>query len=244
MRRLTDMSCGASMQGFVLMEVMVAIVVLATLLTSLATGVQTALDASVALRDKAARLSAEGSHGPSSEAWEWGPMIQRAEWSAGPELSVRLGTGVGAAGTVGAWASGWLVGEWEVSAGEVLRLGPSTWYGVVGKELVIRSRSSSEGWGPPWRSLVPAGSGTNENSATARESPSALGFGEANIAIHGGSWNSPLLHASWADAPVSDSLCGVVFVPSACTAGVCRLESGGRMQWWLNCEGRRLDVYF
>jgi hypothetical protein len=232
--------------GFILVEVMVAIVLLALLLTSLVTGAQRALDAAVALRDRAARISSGDPTSQDIEAWEWGPMIERANWGAGPQLSVCLGAGVGAGVTVGMWTDGWLLGEWEVSGGEVLRLGAATWYGSAGRELVIRGRADDGGWGPPWRSLVPESNGEANiaNSALAVGGVSEVGFERTAIAIHVRSWSSPLLSASWTDSTVSNSAQGVVFVPPACTPGICRVESDGRMQDWVNCDGRKIDVYF
>jgi hypothetical protein len=237
---------GRYRQGFILVEVMVAVVLLATLLTSLATGAQRALDAAVKLRDKAAALSTGAARYPSNTPWQWGAMIERTSWSPGPELTVRMGVGAGVEAIVGIWRDGWLLGEWDVSGGEDFRLGAATWGGASGRELVVRARVARGGWGPPWRSIIPESSGevsVGTASGTSDLTP-AIGFDDPMTVAHTRSYSLPVFRGSWAESPVFRDVQGVVFVLSAFGPGSCWLECDGRSQSWANGEGRILDVYF
>ncbi len=240
-----DRRCTARPGAFVLLEVMVAIALLGAVLGGLVHGVQIARDAASSVREKSSTLSGQSLAGPSLGARTWGHRVETASWATGPELTVRAGSGVGLGGTLGAWAGGWLLGEWEISDGGSARLGPSVWAGLEGRPLIVRVRSRQGAWGPPWRTLVPGGEGgALASSAVTTLQSDPLGFLAAAVAVHTQAKSAPTFVASWAATPVDAELDGLVYLLTSSTAGVCVLESDGRLQSWLGQTERRLDVYF
>ena len=233
-------------QGFILIEVMVATVLLTTLLGALAAATQTAWDGALSFRDRAASLSKSSSDELSSAAWEWGERVEAAHWRAGPELNVIAGAGGSRQVMVGVWAAGWLLGEWGVDSQGLLRLGVAVWQGNAGEELVIRARADGGVWGPPWRTVVPDAYGFSGIEAEAHISAGPVDGSSQNAVdvAHLPSSCSPILLASWSDAAVLADSDGVAFVLTGHTLGVCRLEFDGRVQTWCGDEGRNIDVYF
>jgi prepilin-type N-terminal cleavage/methylation domain-containing protein len=237
-----------SPNGLTMVEVMVAIVILGIAIGTLAGSAQRALSATVKNREKAADPLEGDAALVDTTPWAWGPTIERATWAAGPVLSIRSGSGMGVGGVVGVWTDGWLVGDWRLSAGMELCLGPERWgWGDrAGEELVVRARAGNGAWGPPWRSVVPDsyGNGTPEAIGAPTESENVLEYGDAGSVAHLRSCSNASLLASWTNEPVLRSLEGLVLVLSAQAPGVCRLESYGRCQAWVGSAGRGLDVYF
>jgi hypothetical protein len=232
--------------GFVLIEVMTAVLIVSTVVGTLASAAHEALIGTARTRDKAATASAENLESAGTVAWAWGPQLQGATWGAGPVLRVRGGVGAAEDSKVGVWVAGWALGEWELTGAAQLDLGPELWSGLAHEELVIRARVKGGEWGPPWRSVVPDVYGNTGAQATgvAKNSTNGLGYETAGTVAHMRSYCLPLLTACWADLPVLRSLQGVAFELTPHGSGICLLESYGRLQCWLGSSGRRFDVYF
>lgn len=244
--RTADCSGDGRGEGFVLVEVLAAIVILGLLVASLSTAVQRACDSAAGVRDEAAVLSAasrEDSHG---EAWEWGPLVERAVWSPGPQLSVTVGQGAGGETTVGIWADGWCLGEWSASSEAVLRLGPGVWDEIFGQELVVRMRQGDGAWGPPCRTVVPDQYGNvGVVVASIMESAEAVvGFEGAGAVSHLRYAGAVSLQSSNGGHPVADIIDDTIVLLRATTAGLGDLACGDTQQSWVMSESRRLDVYW
>jgi hypothetical protein len=233
-------------RGFVLLDVMVAIVLLGILLGVLATGAQSACRVAVGLRDRAVPLSTTSSGDSSLGAWTWGEGIRQAAWGSARVLTIYAGTQSASQATVGVWCDGWPLGEWQASMKEPLALGPAVWDGRNGQEVVIRARAGNEGWGPPWRMVVPDQYGDDAvGLAQPVDEPiPALGYDGAQSAVHLPCQSTSLPGASWTGSPITCNLAGVTVLLSSNGEGLCRVGMGARIQSWLGWSGRRLDVYF
>jgi hypothetical protein len=235
-----------SATGFVLVEVMVAVVIFGIVLVPLAAGLQRAMDAGSALRGKAGGLCEGVPVDAGAEAWAWGPMVESAGWKQGPELQigVRAGSSVGL--TVGMWIGGWLLGEWPVPGDRQLKVATSAWAEATGEELVIRVREPDGRWGPPWRCIVPNAYGdiVGEPALAASEVGATQQSQEERTVVRVRSFSAPLLSASWTDAPLSETALGLVYLLPSCGPGYCQVELSGEAQAWYAADGRSLDVYF
>ena len=230
--------------GFVLVEVMVAIVLIGSVMGGLVHGIQMARDAAQEVRDKAAVLSRGGADDPGLTAWQWGAaQVDDALWEPGPELVLMAGKG---ATSVGVWVEGWFLGEWAVDAGELLRLGPAVWGFWSGAGVVIRAREEGGAWGPPWRSLLPeeAGGTLAVGSETCSLEGVELGFGGASLAAHRRVACHAEISSSWAEQTVVVEVSGSLLLLPPAPAGTCVVACGGRWQSWVAEEGGELDVYF
>jgi hypothetical protein len=140
--------------GWVLLEVLAAVALLAILVGPLVTGVIAILERGADTERQADGVSA--SHPEGADVWVWGDRALEAVWSPGPVLRVEVAaTDVVSDAVVGFWAEGWLIGEVSPTESGEATLGGSTWVGRAGQELVIRVRRADGPWGPPWRTLVP-----------------------------------------------------------------------------------------
>ncbi len=236
---------GAVRRGSVLIEVMVAIVILGVFLGGLCTAVQRAQGAVADLRARAGVLSPVSLEASVAEAWQWGCLVEGAEWLSGPQMVIRPGEGCWQDCRVGVWCDGWSLGEWSVSAGDVLELAGAVWAGMTGQEVVIRLREVDGPWGPPWRTVVP-----DEyclpglERAIAVDSQQFDGLEESVTVMHTRALGVPPLVASWSSVPVFNRAEGVVLALSEAGPGLCSVESYGRTQEWVNNEGRWLDIYW
>jgi hypothetical protein len=235
-----------SQMGFVLLEVMVAILLLGILLGALATEAQGALDAAERLWDKAANLSGLADSELDSDAWEWGSRIARVVWEGDRILQVRVGFCPGSEHTVGVWCGGWLLGEWLEPPTEPLKIGPAIWEGHTGEELVVRARSTASGWGPPWRTVVPDAYGvyTLESAGSVQGPMEPQSHESVRTVAHLLCRCTLLPTASWSGSPVTENLWRTTLLLSEYDEGLCRVSLGDREQCWVASKGRRLDVYF
>jgi prepilin-type N-terminal cleavage/methylation domain-containing protein len=237
---------GSEQRGFALLEVMVALVLVGALLGALATEAQRALDAAIRLRGKAASLSPEHEADLDLGAWDWGQRVAFAEWGTGPVLRVSGGTGLATGAKLGVWCRGWFLGEWEVPTTGPTVLGQDVWQGHIGEELVLRTRTEAESWGPPWRSVVPDPySRDTSDLALAGSGPvEAQSYEAARTVVHLLCRSTCTPQVSWSSEPLVENLAGALVLLSECGQGLCRVSIGERTQSWLGVEGRRIDVYF
>lgn len=233
-------------KGFILIEIMVALVLAAVILTSLANDAQRARDAAARVRSRATVLPEIATPHDAAAAWEWGPSIAQASWGAGPTLSVVTRWTAAKGMVIGIWISGWPVAEWPVDSGRCLHVGPAVWSGSANEEITIRARADKGGWGPPWRSVVPDAYG-NECAAVAAPASgtsAARGFDDAPVVTHLPCSSCPIVLGAWSGVPLSESFLGLVFPGPVLGKGLGGIECGEEVQNWWASQGRRLDVYF
>lgn len=97
---------------------------------------------------------------PGSETvpWGWGAAVAGADWENGPSLRIKLSGPQPGDVVLGVWLNGWFAAEYPVAPeSESTPLGDFLfWQGREGEEVVVRARAAEAGWGPPWRTIVPA----------------------------------------------------------------------------------------
>jgi len=233
-------------RGSVLIEVMVAVVLIAVLLVPLANGMSSAIGRAGSLWDLAEEVGAGDNASRSGEAWQWGPAPTSVSWSPGPVLSVDVGQGGAEGRSVGIWVDGWFLGERYPDENGIVRLVRSELKGSIGAELVVRTRTADGGWGPPWRSLVPDDTGSVPGVSGEWSSvvdPTGSADLECSV-VHLETVADPVVSASWAEGAVeSDEPGSPVLLPEA-SPGACAVEVEGRQQSWRMEVGRAVDVYF
>ena len=102
--------------GSILIEVLVAIVLLTIILVPLATSMQAAAEQAAAFRAEHGSLAASTGSEQARAAWSWGPHVETAVWSAGQELALAVEADPLAETSVGLWADGWFIGEFTPEA--------------------------------------------------------------------------------------------------------------------------------
>ncbi|MGI5939528.1 MAG: type II secretion system protein [Thermoleophilia bacterium] len=228
-------------QGWILLEVMVAVMIAGILLGPLATAVMSAVGQAAHVRRQADGLVAHSLDTESMDAWIWGGQVIAGEWSAGPalEVRVRFPSGAGDPSMVGVWVDGWFRGEWPVDPSGVLTIEATTWSAGEGSEVVLRVRAPGASWGPPWRSLVPGFDG-RPVAASSTGTPES---GSAKTVIHPPAVGNPALEISWEGArSIPALLLPLVFEGPG--AGPVSASIEGSAQTWLMENRRALDVYF
>ena len=226
-------------RGWVMLEVMVAVLVAGVLLGPLADAVLSGLNQSVRVREQAEDLSAASLRAASMGDWTWGWAVVSAQWFPGPALEVipyRFDASV--APFVGLWIDGWFCGEWEADPSGFVSLPSATWSGREGREAVVRARAAEGSWGPPWRSLVADSRGIVTGVQT--EGPSGAGAGE--VVVHFSSAANPLLHVSWAETPLTSASSPSIAEDVPATPGAVAIDE--MLQSWVMEAGRGLDVYY
>lgn len=226
--------------GWILLEVMVAVVLLGVLVGPLAGSVMAAAAQSERLRQQAGELSADPVEGFILAAWTWGPGLASVDWRPGPALEVTpCFPDQGSAALVGLWIDGWFQEEWEVGFGSSLLIPLQTWSAHEGGEAVVRSRGQGGAWGPPWRSLVADAGGTVAGLGL-REAGSV---GATQMVVHPPLAGSAAVDPSWsADGSSLDASLPVILtlVPEG--------PVGVSLASWAQStrmRGQRdLDVYF
>ena len=99
-----------SSRGWILLEVMVAVVVASILLGPLAGAMMSAATQAARARVQASTLAERSIDAGTMGAWTWGALVISAAWLPGPELQVSTGVPGEAAGTSSCWAlDRWLV---------------------------------------------------------------------------------------------------------------------------------------
>jgi hypothetical protein len=160
-----------SSSGSALLEVMIALSLLAIVLVSLG-------ETASSLLSRAARLDwapSQRENGPAADAWTWGPRPGVIQWRLGPGLEIRLqGSGTQGAERIGVWVDGWLRSEVPAS-GRVVTIGdPGDWSGRTGSEVVVRARRLDGPWGSPLRTVVPSLFESNDTSSDQTIATAAL----------------------------------------------------------------------
>jgi hypothetical protein len=225
-------------EGLVLIEVLMAVVLLAFLAVPLVTAVQSAARRADMARSQAASVSVATEGHEAEDAWEWGEAVSSAWWRPGPTLHIRVEAGSGEEYVAGLWADGWFLGEWASADDGAIQVGAPVLTDVVGGELVVRVRSSGGVWGPPWRLVVPAADGL---SALSDSGGSGL---SGETVAHVPTMASPALWLSWADILPEATPLGLPFLLPPAGPGTCGADLDGRRQSWKMEDGRGLDIYF
>jgi hypothetical protein len=141
---------------------------------------------------------------------------------------------------VGLWVEGWFVGERNPDAEGAVRLGPEAWSASAGGEVVVRVRSASGAWGPPWRSLVPGAEGVVSLPASGQEG----GGAEGEVIAHPPAAGNPALRFSWTQVGADSGPLGLPAIFETTLFGPCGLSLDSTVQSWSMEAGRGLDVYF
>ncbi len=243
-RRRSEQARGQGTSGFVLIEVMVAVILATILLVPLSGSMHRAIDAARGVEEK---LAEAGGTGVPGSNWNWGPMVNEVGWKPGPELEVLAQGAAGDDLSVGIWAEGWSLGEWPADVNGEVRVSSESWSDDCGKELVIRARAGQGPWGPPWRTMVPdaLARASGGSCLTMREADMPeVSPAEARPVVHVRSFSSAAVSVCGSAVPTGDCLLGLVFVLPQCSEGCCAAEVGSRLQSWRAAEDRVLDAYF
>ena len=133
-----------SSQGWILLEVMVAVVVAGILLGPLAGAMMSASTQAGRVRVQAGGLSERSLDAAAMDAWVWGGLVVSAKWRPGLALEVDTRLAEGAAGDpgVGLWVDGWFHGEWPTNPLGSAVIETATWSGCQGREAVLRVRTT------------------------------------------------------------------------------------------------------
>jgi hypothetical protein len=236
-------------RGTILLEVLVAVVLVGLVVGPLATVLAGLVGQARAVRVAGSgRSVADRDGGNGLEGW--GPRVSAASWRPGPVLRLATdlaGSQDGIEAIVGSWVDGWAVGEIPVGAdgGEAAALGQvtvpaSVWSGLAGGEAVLRVRTGSGVWGPPWRSAVPGVDGTAPSAGTLSGAQPAV----PTAVVHRPSTGTSKLTVSWAAAPLSARPFPLLFQAGASVQGWGEAALDGGSQWWWMEEGRSVDVYY
>ena len=227
--------------GFFLIEVLVAFLLLALFLGPLVGGVLAETHRAVDLQTSAGKQDATDRTAATLAAWTWGPFLKRVSWLPGPELIVQVANaGQLEDGSVGLWADGWYVEECTPDAGGSLRLPANVWSSRAGQELTVRCRLQGGTWGPPWRTVVPGPDGVVKSSGGT--SGQAGSSGCWVLHLPGASSGAPVL--SWLGQSVGSGVSVFPVVRGMPPVGFQQAGVGAGSQSWLQEEGRQLDVYF
>jgi hypothetical protein len=237
---------GLADSGFVVMEVLVTVVLLAVLIVPLATGVSAAVGGAVRVREQAALLPAVNSESASRTAWEWGPMVGGLQWTSGPTATIELETRADSEVAVGLWVDGWFLGEWSPDGEHVLELPASMWSGHESGELTIRARGLDGPWGPPWRWMIPGEDFEPVPMADLGhdvvESDGATTGGETVVHVPG--LAKPDVEILQPDTALYVDRLGLVFHLLPTSTAVLDIRLGEVAQCWFMENGRALDLYF
>jgi hypothetical protein len=237
-------------QGFIMLEVLAAVALLSLFLVALSVSLERAVASARQVRDRSAEAS--GSLGPSREVdpWSWGPQVLDGYWEAGPVLHLRtprLADPSLEAGAdellLGLWVDGWSVRQEVVEAEEsgTLRLDALWWAGCEGKEVVVRLRVSGQGWGPPWRTVVPCAS-RHETGPNGIDPSAERATG--SVVVHPATLGTLAPQVTAAGAPVPALTQGPPWLFEPQTDALWQASLTGREQAWRGETGRRLDVYY
>lgn len=226
--------------GSVLIEVVVAVVLLAILVVPLAERMLSAATRADAVRQQADRVANDFPGERMLASWTWGSEVRGAWWRPGPTLYVDTWRSGDLTLAVGLWVDGWFLGEQSPVVEGVLRFGAGTWSTYVGAELVMRVRSPGGVWGPPWRSLVPEADGLLSLAG-----PAGMAAGvEAQVVAHAPAAANPEFQVSWAQVCPDPGSLGLPLVLESVLSGPAGLSLDGSGQSLRMQPERALDVYF
>ncbi|MCX8032901.1 MAG: hypothetical protein N3B14_05885 [Thermoleophilia bacterium] len=261
-------------QGFLLFEVLAAVVVLSLMAVFLVSMAASLASASAALRTEQQPATAtdsaekESTEANGKKAWCWGEQVQSVSWNARGELKVAVsddwdlpagGADSGCYKKVGLWIDGWFKGEFLVNNGEAA-LPPECWksglpqIASAGHEVVLRVHKVTGSWGAPWRITVSEVSdGETQGASFASCSETSGGDLEpaagqspdwAAAVVHIPFLSTAGLHTTGLPCTVADECKGLLRTISPAGEGVVTVELEGQSQSWLVEIGRSLDVYF
>jgi hypothetical protein len=225
--------------GWVLLEVLAAVAVLAILVGPLAAGVIAILERGADTERQADSVGA--SDREDADVWVWGDRALEAVWSPGPGLRVQIAATADVSdAVVGFWADGWLVAQVSpTDTGQVAMDGPR-WVDRAGQELVIRVRRADGPWGPPWRTLVPDVTGVAAAPAGGPE----MGFGGEAV-VHAPVAANPQFGLEGNSGYLVPGPSGSPFFATLVPAGPAGVRLDTTVgQSWLSEPGRGVDVYF
>lgn len=244
--RHTTLPRGADERGFVLAEVLIAVVLLAVLIVPLATGMTAAADQASRVRAQAEGLPAVTSESATRAAWGWGPKVEGLRWASGPTAAIEVGTVADPESVVGVWTDGWFLGEWSLDGGHILELPAATWSGLEGAELTVRVRRVDGSWGPPWRSTIP---GERFDSVPATDLGSDVVEGDGattggETVVHVPGLANPDVAILQTGTALHVDRLGLVFYLLPASIGISDIRLGDVVQSWRVEDGRALDLYF
>ncbi len=237
--------------GSVLLEVMMATLLVGLLVVPLATSFAGMVGEARTVRQRAQGDAGGRTTSQSAEAWEWGPRVIAGWWRPGPVLHLRVSGSSGESPAdveVGVWADGWLVGQEVIvlsgrsgsPATNDLQIGPELWIGLADSELVVRVRTVTGVWGPPWRLAVPEpGAGSPALGAALPTPPQ-----DQTVVVHRPGIGTSSLTATWNPGDLTCPPFGLLFALTPAVEGWGGATLDGRSQWWLMEEGRSVDLYF
>ena len=234
--------------GFLLIEVLAALVLLAIMIVPLAAGVSSGADRASDVRAKEACALPITSDSAALEAWRWGPMTVSLIWDRGPTALIHLGGqgGPGRPAVVGLWVDGWFQGQFDSDENGVLEVAAADWAVAAGCEVVIRARGPDCVWGPPYRSIVPSADyEPGEDETVGAEVSTATGaIGETQTVAHTPALAKPAVGISRSDVPLAVDPLGLLFSVPPEVEGPCGFVIDDSIQSWQMEEGRALDLYF
>jgi len=234
--------------GFLLIEVLVALVLLAIMIVPLAAGVSSGADRASDVRAKEACALLITSDSAALEAWRWGPMTVSLIWDRGPTALIHLEVqgGPGRPAVVGLWVDGWFQGELVPGENGLLEVAAADWAATAGCEVVIRARGPDGAWGPPCRSIVPSADyEPGEDETVGSEISTETGaIGETETVAHTPALAKPAVGISRSDVPLAVDPLGLVFSVPPEVEGPCGFVIDDSIQYWQMEEGRALDLYF
>jgi hypothetical protein len=227
-------------EGLVLIEVLMAVVLLALLIVPLVNALQSAAGRADMARGQVARVSEMAKNYEAGAAWEWGAAVSSAWWRPGPTLHMQFEAEEWSDQDLvaGLWVDGWFLGEWGPDGDNSIQVDARALAGCIGDELIVRVRRDGGAWGPPWRLVVPAADGVSLFS------DSADGGRSGEIVAHVPALANPALRLSWADTVPEATPPGLPFLLPSVGPSTCDVGLDGRRQSWKTEAGRGLDVYF
>ena len=236
--------------GFILIEILMGLVLLAILLGPLVTELKTATDsAAVLATGRSAATRDAGSDDRSadspSRAWEWGPRVVSATWQPGPALEVKARALTCSPPVVGVWVDGWFRGEESPNSDGLLRVKPARFAGCCGLELTLRARDQDGEWGPPWRSIVPDSYAGVPATAAVMTAVLARDLQtEICTVAHPPELANPRVEASKRGISVSLDALRTPFFVGSLLSGRNDICVDADEQSWSMEDGRALDLYF
>ncbi|MBN1630513.1 MAG: hypothetical protein JW990_12165 [Thermoleophilia bacterium] len=232
--------------GATLLEVMVALVLLALMVVPVALGVDSAVQMATSVRVRAETLSEESGSAGAGPAWKWGPALKSAAWGPGPTLELAVRAQEEDVCAVGLWCDGWFLGEREPDSCGRLCVEAPELRDLMDGELVVRVRDTEGTWGPPWRSIIPDSTGASPSADTDDGSIAALEDARSlpRAAAHAPALAHPALDLPSGAGEAEPVHPGLIFRVTGRTEGNFAARLEGRVQSWLMEEGRALDVYF
>jgi hypothetical protein len=222
--------------GFLLLDVMVAVLLVSLVMGSMVASVLAA-GGRVLHGEAAAEALGGGSPTTLSAGWQWPSAVWNAEWTAAQRLRIDLRDAWSPGLLVGVWLDGWFKGESPVSDQGVVELDLAQLAVMPGEEVAIRARIDGRGWGPRWRTIVPG-------SAAAGDLVTPTEGSQQVVAIHLPEVATRQPGVGWCDLGALSLLPCLSLAPLPPASSSASVVLGGRRQTWKAEPGRELDIYF